>query len=59
MAKKRIRRESVSDQVFAQLRDGILGGAMPAGAEPAGERDLAEEFGPDGPLPGPLCIILA
>jgi DNA-binding FadR family transcriptional regulator len=49
----------VSDQVFAQLRDGILGGAMPAGAEPAGERDLAEEFGPDGPLPGPLCIILA
>ncbi|MGW4563571.1 FadR/GntR family transcriptional regulator, partial [Streptomyces sp. NPDC004561] len=40
-----IRREAVSDQLFALLRDRILGGALPPGAALTAERDLAAEFG--------------
>lgn len=40
-----IRREAVSDQLFALLRDRILGGELPAGAALTAERGLAAEFG--------------
>ncbi|GLX50450.1 hypothetical protein Shyhy01_34000 [Streptomyces hygroscopicus subsp. hygroscopicus] len=45
MAEGHIRREAVSDQLFALLRDRILGGALPPGAALTAERDLAAEFG--------------
>ncbi|MBL1082338.1 FadR family transcriptional regulator [Streptomyces actinomycinicus] len=40
-----IRREAVSDQLFAVLRDRILGGELPPGSPLTAERDLAAEFG--------------
>jgi DNA-binding FadR family transcriptional regulator len=40
-----IRREAVSDQLFALLRDRILGGVLPPGTALTPERDLAAEFG--------------
>ncbi|GAA2783903.1 GntR family transcriptional regulator [Streptomyces rameus] len=40
-----IRREAVSDQLFALLRDRILGGELPPGSPLTAERDLAAEFG--------------
>jgi len=39
-----IRRESVSDQVFARLRDRLLSGEIPPGVPLLGERDLAAQF---------------
>ncbi|GAA3442832.1 FadR/GntR family transcriptional regulator [Planomonospora venezuelensis] len=45
MTDERIRRESVSDQVFARLRDRILSSALEPGAELTAERDLAEQYG--------------
>jgi DNA-binding FadR family transcriptional regulator len=39
-----IRREAVSDQLFAVLRDRILGGELPPGSPLTAERDLAAEF---------------
>ncbi|GAA3147980.1 FadR/GntR family transcriptional regulator [Streptomyces echinatus] len=45
MTQRHIRREAVSDQVFALLRDRILGGALPPGSALTAERDLAAEFG--------------
>ncbi|GII06100.1 GntR family transcriptional regulator [Planobispora takensis] len=41
MTDERIRRESVSDQVFARLRDRILSGDPAPGTELTAERDLA------------------
>jgi DNA-binding FadR family transcriptional regulator len=40
-----IRREAVSDQLFALLRDRILGGELPPDSPLTAERDLAAEFG--------------
>ncbi|QIP87860.1 FadR family transcriptional regulator [Streptomyces sp. Tu 2975] len=40
-----IRREAVSDQLYALLRDRILDGSLPAGTALTAERDLAAEFG--------------
>ncbi|MGW1142114.1 FadR/GntR family transcriptional regulator [Streptomyces zhihengii] len=40
-----IRREAVSDQVYAALRDRILGGDLAAGDALTPERELATEFG--------------
>ncbi|WP_405551444.1 FadR/GntR family transcriptional regulator [Streptomyces sp. NBC_01171] len=40
-----VRREAVSDQLYAVLRDRILGGTPPPGAPLTAERDLAAEFG--------------
>ncbi|MFB7776175.1 FadR/GntR family transcriptional regulator [Streptomyces bauhiniae] len=40
-----VRREAVSDQLYAVLRDRILGGALPPGSPLTAERDLAAEFG--------------
>ncbi|MFD8808313.1 FadR/GntR family transcriptional regulator [Streptomyces sp. NPDC059597] len=40
-----VRREAVSDQLYAVLRDGILGGAPPPGSPLTAERDLVAEFG--------------
>jgi GntR family transcriptional regulator, transcriptional repressor for pyruvate dehydrogenase complex len=40
-----LRRESVSDQLFARLRDRILTGDLAAGSDLDSERDLAERFG--------------
>ncbi|MFJ8200969.1 FadR/GntR family transcriptional regulator [Streptomyces sp. NPDC096152] len=45
MAEERIRREAVSDQLFALLRDRVLSGVLPAGTALTAERDLAAEFG--------------
>jgi DNA-binding FadR family transcriptional regulator len=45
MTSERIRREPVSDQVFARLRDAILSGRHPAGEGLPAERELAGEFG--------------
>ncbi|MES4893163.1 GntR family transcriptional regulator [Streptomyces sp. NPDC096012] len=45
MTQGQIRREAVSDQLFALLRDRILGGALPPGSALTSERDLAAEFG--------------
>ncbi|MEU2373941.1 FadR/GntR family transcriptional regulator [Streptomyces misionensis] len=45
MAEGHIRREAVSDQLFALLRDRILGGELPAGAALTPERELAAGFG--------------
>ncbi|QNT91327.1 FadR family transcriptional regulator [Streptomyces griseofuscus] len=45
MTEGHIRREAVSDQLFALLRDRILGGALPAGSALTAERELAAEFG--------------
>ncbi|WP_030901686.1 FadR/GntR family transcriptional regulator [Streptomyces sp. NRRL F-5126] len=39
-----IRREAVSDQVYARLRDRIVGGELPPGSALTAERDLAAEF---------------
>lgn len=39
-----VRREAVSDQLYAVLRDRILGGALPPGSPLTAERDLAAEF---------------
>ncbi|HVW81678.1 MAG TPA: GntR family transcriptional regulator [Mycobacteriales bacterium] len=38
-------RASVSDDVYRQLRDAIVGGAIEPGSSLAGERALAEQFG--------------
>lgn len=40
-----MRRESLSDQVFARLRDRLLSGEIAPGAQLPGERDLAAQFG--------------
>lgn len=40
-----IRRESLSDQVFARLRDRLLSGQIAAGAQLPAERELAAQFG--------------
>ncbi|MET7674501.1 FadR/GntR family transcriptional regulator [Streptomyces seoulensis] len=40
-----VRREAVSDQLYAVLRDRILGGTLPPGTPLTAERDLAAEFG--------------
>ncbi|MGV9318559.1 FadR/GntR family transcriptional regulator [Streptomyces sp. NPDC003660] len=40
-----VRREAVSDQLYAVLRDRILGGTPPPGSPLTAERDLAAEFG--------------
>ncbi|MBS2965744.1 FadR family transcriptional regulator [Actinocrinis puniceicyclus] len=40
-----IRRESLSDQVFARLRDRLLSGQIAPGTQLPGERDLAAQFG--------------
>ena len=45
MAEERIRREAVSDQLFARLRGRILAGAPAAGEALPAERELAAEFG--------------
>ncbi|MEU1408190.1 GntR family transcriptional regulator [Streptomyces sp. NPDC005728] len=45
MPRQHIRREAVSDQLFALLRDRILGGELPPGSALTAERDLAGEFG--------------
>ncbi|MEU6239511.1 GntR family transcriptional regulator [Kitasatospora sp. NPDC047058] len=45
MTEAPIKRESVSDQLFAVLRDRILSGRLPAGSALTAERDLAAEFG--------------
>ncbi|SEC17000.1 transcriptional regulator, GntR family [Streptomyces sp. 2231.1] len=45
MTERHIRREAVSDQLFAVLRDRILGGGLPPGSPLTAERDLAAEFG--------------
>ncbi|MGW4271815.1 FadR/GntR family transcriptional regulator [Streptomyces seoulensis] len=45
MTQRHIRREAVSDQLFALLRDRILGGQAPPGTPLTAERDLAAEFG--------------
>ncbi|MFJ3793378.1 FadR/GntR family transcriptional regulator [Kitasatospora sp. NPDC090091] len=45
MTEAPIKRESVSDQLFAILRDRILGGHLPADSALTAERDLAAEFG--------------
>lgn len=45
MTEGRIRREAVSDQLFARLRDRIMDGRLPAGAPLTAERELATEFG--------------
>jgi GntR family transcriptional regulator, transcriptional repressor for pyruvate dehydrogenase complex len=39
-----VARAAVSDDVYRQLRDAILSGALPAGAALSGERVLAEQF---------------
>ncbi|MFK0170426.1 FadR/GntR family transcriptional regulator [Streptomyces sp. NPDC090306] len=44
MTQQPIRREAVSDQLFAVLRDRILGGGLPPGSPLTAERDLAAEF---------------
>ena len=41
----RLRRAAVSDQLFALLRDRILGGELPPGSALTAERDLSAEFG--------------
>ncbi|MFF0386476.1 FadR/GntR family transcriptional regulator [Streptomyces sp. NPDC004286] len=40
-----VRREAISDQLYAVLRDRILGGALLPGSPLTAERDLAAEFG--------------
>lgn len=40
-----VQRSSVSDQVFARLRDGVLTGEYPPGSSLPAERQLAEAFG--------------
>ncbi|MEU6404326.1 GntR family transcriptional regulator [Streptomyces sp. NPDC046985] len=45
MTQRHIRREAVSDQLFAQLRDRILGGELAPGSALTAERDLAAEAG--------------
>lgn len=45
MTERHIRREAVSDQLFAVLRDRILGGGLPPDSPLTAERDLAAEFG--------------
>ncbi|HWA66920.1 MAG TPA: GntR family transcriptional regulator, partial [Mycobacteriales bacterium] len=40
-----VARASVSDDVYRQLRDAIVGGAVEGGSPLAGERALAEQFG--------------
>ncbi|OIJ67353.1 FadR/GntR family transcriptional regulator [Streptomyces mangrovisoli] len=45
MTRGQIRREAVSDQVFAVVRDRILGGVLPPGSALTAERELAAEFG--------------
>lgn len=40
-----IRREAVSDQLYALLRDRILSGALPPDSPLTAERDLAADFG--------------
>ncbi|WP_129311533.1 GntR family transcriptional regulator [Streptomyces sp. L2] len=40
-----LRRAAVSDQLFALLRDRILGGELPPGSALTAERDLSTEFG--------------
>ncbi|MFI2641726.1 FadR/GntR family transcriptional regulator [Streptomyces sp. NPDC018610] len=45
MTARTIRREAVSDQLYALLRDRILGGRLPPGSPLTAERDLAAEFG--------------
>ncbi|MGW2208775.1 FadR/GntR family transcriptional regulator [Streptomyces sp. NPDC001781] len=45
MAPSPVRREAVSDQLYAVLRDRILGGALPPGSPLTAERDLAAESG--------------
>ncbi|MFJ5776881.1 FadR/GntR family transcriptional regulator [Streptomyces sp. NPDC093094] len=45
MTQQPLRREAVSDQLHAVLRDRILSGALPAGAPLTAERELAAEFG--------------
>ncbi|GAA3050060.1 GntR family transcriptional regulator [Streptomyces glomeratus] len=45
MTERHIRREAISDQLFALLRDRILGGELPPGSALTAERDLAAEFG--------------
>ncbi|MFG2621904.1 FadR/GntR family transcriptional regulator [Streptomyces sp. NPDC048507] len=44
MTEQPLRREAVSDQLYAVLRDRILSGALPAGSALTAERDLAAEF---------------
>ncbi|MFJ3714956.1 FadR/GntR family transcriptional regulator [Streptomyces sp. NPDC090057] len=45
MTRHGIRREAVSDQLFAVLRDRILDGGLPPGSALMAERELASEFG--------------
>lgn len=45
MAEEGIRREAVSDQLFALLQNRILGGVLAAGTPLTPERELAAEFG--------------
>ncbi|MEU6486861.1 GntR family transcriptional regulator [Streptomyces sp. NPDC046887] len=40
-----LRRETVSDQLYARLRDRILGGALPAGSALTAEREMAAAYG--------------
>ncbi|MGY1526023.1 GntR family transcriptional regulator [Streptomyces sp. MN3] len=44
LAEEHIRREAVSDQLYALLRDRILSGALAAGTALTAERELAAEF---------------
>ena len=41
----RLRREPVSDQLYARLRDQILTGALAPGEPLPSERDLAADYG--------------
>ncbi|MFE5796409.1 FadR/GntR family transcriptional regulator [Streptomyces sp. NPDC056503] len=45
MTQQPLRREAVSDQLHAVLRDRILAGALPAGTPLTSERELSAEFG--------------
>ncbi|MER7183074.1 GntR family transcriptional regulator [Streptomyces hyaluromycini] len=45
---RKFTRERISDQIFEDLRDRILSGALPHGSRLPAERDLAAEFGVSG-----------
>jgi GntR family transcriptional regulator, transcriptional repressor for pyruvate dehydrogenase complex len=45
---RKFARERISDQIFEELRDRILSGALPHGSRLPSERDLAAEYGVSG-----------